>query len=85
MANHVTEDMILEILDSFRNLEGKDISPYFSACMEWIKESCNNSQKTIYASIYCYCLRQLKYPNTNKKLAVSILELSKNKILDTLK
>lgn len=84
MKEVFTVEKVIQMLDAFGHRDGPEVSSYFSACLDWIKESCNNSQKAIYASIYSFALKQLKYPDTDKELAKLILELSREKILGTI-
>lgn len=84
IIDHVSHEQLLQMVDSLKGSTEFPLPSYFSECISWIKEYCNNSSKTIYASFYCYALRQLKYPTTDKDLALAILNISRDKILATI-
>ncbi len=51
-------------------LEGCPIASYIRACRAWAFKV-QGSDLAVFAMVYSYCVRQLKYPNTNHTLALA--------------
>jgi CheY-like chemotaxis protein len=56
-----------------RYLEGSPIPAFVRACREWATASAAGKRE-IAAAAYCYLLRQLKYPDTDKERIVALME-----------
>ena len=87
-----TADRALEILpkeDLIRSIERLNCeadSPFalfFNQISGWIAEECSHSNRSIYASLLVFVIKQLNYPDTNKDLARSIIDVCKQRILST--
>ncbi|EOD9097904.1 TPA: phosphotransferase [Pseudomonas aeruginosa] len=52
--------------------------------IQWLKDHSSDSERTIFASIYSYTLRQLKFDDTNKELALGILEVCRTRLASTI-
>lgn len=87
-ANDLIESIgITEIISAVERLEttsNSTLSPTINFTLKWLREYSSDADRTIYASIYSYTLRQLKFDDTNKTLALGILEACKNKLRSTI-
>lgn len=63
-------------MDIDKYLEGCPIPNEIRFCRQW-SENASAGNRDIAASLYAYSLRQLKYPETNKELALKLLESSR--------
>ncbi|HBM66397.1 MAG TPA: hypothetical protein DD418_23610 [Pseudomonas sp.] len=71
------------LIDTIENLHcGQNLpfAVFLNLIIGWIKEECLGSERSVYASIYAYALRQLYYPDTNKLLACDIISVCKKKL-----
>ncbi|MDN4514676.1 response regulator [Pseudomonas sp. 2,4-D] len=77
------EDLIrsIELLNCGTN---SPLAPFFNQITEWISEECSRSERSIYASILIYVIKQLNYPDTNKDVALNIISVCKERILSTI-
>ncbi len=87
-----TAERALDILppeDLIKSIEqlscdvGSPLGSFFNQIVEWITEECSNSERCIYASLLVFVLKQLSYPDTNKDLARSIIEVCRGRIVST--
>lgn len=84
MVDYVSHDQLLDFISTLKASDKYVPTSYFVACVDWISEYCKNSPKTMYACLYVYAFRQLKYPTTDKDLALAIMEIARGKILATI-
>lgn len=56
-----------------RYLEGSPIPAFIRACREWAGASAAG-QREVAAAAYCYLLRQLKYPDTDKPRILALMD-----------
>jgi len=59
--------------DLDRYLDGSPIPGFVRACREWANGSAAG-RREIAAAAYCYLLRQLKYPDTDKERIVALMD-----------
>lgn len=75
-----------ELIDTLDKLHCSCELPFayfINSTLNWLRAECLFSERSIYASIYVYALKQLQYPDTNKNLACDIIDLCKQKINST--
>jgi hypothetical protein len=56
-------------LDAY--LDGCPVPEFVRACRDWATEASAEVEELL-ATAYCYAMRQMKYPDTNKELALAI-------------
>jgi CheY-like chemotaxis protein len=67
-----TEENILEWTQVERVIAGCQFGPFISACRQWANGEAGSPDEVI-AVAYAYAMRQLKYPDTNKRLARALI------------
>lgn len=76
----------IENLENWEDIEkytdGCPVAEEIHFCREWANEV-KGSNRELAASLYSYALRQLKYPDTNKEIALSLLEASRRIIANS--
>ncbi len=78
---------VYKITASIENLKFPaewSLSEPMNFIIQWLTSHSSESARTIYASIYSYTLRQLKFEDTNKELALALLEICRQKLISTI-
>ncbi|MCC6070476.1 phosphotransferase [Massilia sp. GCM10020059] len=84
MLGRFNADDVITLLVTPSEHRDKDFSEFFGGCKIWIDQLICQSPRTYFALIYCFCLRQLKYGDTDKNLAQALIDFSKREIDETL-
>jgi DNA-binding NarL/FixJ family response regulator len=65
-------------LDTY--LDGCPVPEFVRACRDWAREA-SAEEEELLATAYSYAMRQMKYPDTNKELALAIANGAQGKLL----
>jgi CheY-like chemotaxis protein len=71
---------LIETIDKLHCSSDLPYAQFLNNVISWLNVECLSSERSIYASLYVYALKQLQYPDTDKQLGCSIIDLCKLKI-----